>query len=42
MTPNDRSDLALAAWCAMPRICDPANKKSRIDEPTIESEEGTA
>lgn len=40
--PKDRSDLALAAWRAMPRASDTLNKKSRIDEPTIESEEGTA
>lgn len=37
-----KSDNALAAWCAMPRACDSLNRKSRIDEPTIESEEGTA
>lgn len=37
-----KGDLALAAWCAMPRACDTLNRKSRIDEPTIESEEGAA
>lgn len=37
-----KSDNALAAWCAMPRACDTLNQKSRMDEPTIESEKGAA
>ena len=39
---SSKFDVALAAWCAMPRASDTLNQKSRIDEPTIESEEGTA
>ena len=42
MMTNDRSDLALAAWCAMPRASDTLNQKSRIYEPTIKSEKGAA
>ena len=40
--PNDRSDLAIIAWGAMLRASDITNQKSRTDEPTIESEKGTA
>ena len=39
---SSKSDVALAAWCAMPRACDTLNRKSRIDEPTIKSEKGAA
>lgn len=39
---STKPDIALAAWYAMLRSCNPANQKPRKDEPTIESEEGTA
>ena len=39
---SSKSDVALAAWYAMPRASDTKNQRSRMDEPTIESEKGTA